>query len=155
MRLFRGYDPRNDEIISKAVTYAKKVVLAYYDEKGKGKPPELRAFFDTERAEIHKEMNDTQEYILDKSHVGTDIDNDTWRFIDDRVKSALIVYREYLKDESGNLVSEAFDAEFEAIENVFRNSNQEQESNYNLYLKLYEERKNDRKLHELDPDTDE
>lgn len=154
MRFFR-HDSRNDEIIKKAIIYAKKVVLTYYDVKAKGKPPEIRAFPDTERADIHKEMNDTLKFILDKSNANTDIDNDLWRFIDDRVMSALTVYREYLKDESGNLQSEYLDAEFEAIRKAFRFDPIEPESNYNLYLKLYEEMKNIRKLKELESDTDE
>jgi len=77
MRYFR-HDSRNNEIITKAITYAKKVVLAYYDKKASGKPPEIRAFTDTERAGIHKEMNDTLEIILDKSNANTDIDNGLW-----------------------------------------------------------------------------
>lgn len=155
MRLFRGYDPRNDEIITRAINYAKSVVLAYYDEKGKGKPPEIRAYSDIDRAGIHKEMNDTLSFIQDKRNVGTDIDNDLWRAIDNVVMSALTVYSDYLKDESGNLVSKPLDEEFLAIERLLKSSVNEEESNYNLYLELYEEMKNTRKLFELEPDTDE
>ena len=155
MRLFRGFDPWDDEIITKAIIFAKKVVLAYYDKKASEKPSEIQVFTDNERAKIHKEINDTLEFILDKSHVGTDIDDDLWQLIFDIVLSAATVYHQYLKDESGNLVSEGLEAEFDAIKKVFRLFDQEQEFNSNLYLKLYEEMKYAKKIIEYEPDYDE
>ena len=63
MRAFR-FDPRNDEIITKAIPYAKKVVLNYYDEKEFGKPTETINLTQKKKAKIHRELNDTLEFVL-------------------------------------------------------------------------------------------
>ena len=67
----------------------------------------------------------------------------------------MTVYQKYLKNESGTLVAEWVDAELETIEKAFMLIDPEQEFNRNLYLGIYEEMKQAKKIIDYEPDTDE
>ena len=64
--LYRGYGYPNEELIERAIIFAKRVVLDYYESKSSGYPSEIRAYVDKERATVHKEMNDALDFFKDK-----------------------------------------------------------------------------------------
>ena len=136
MRIWRGYDPPNDEIIEKTITFAKKVILRYYDKRGENLDPEIRAFIDEERGEVMQELNTTLEYFRDKNNIMNPIPIEEWKFYNDRVMSSVNVYGKYLLERSGDLESEKLNAELKKIDKLLA-MDPEMDSNYDIYTKLY------------------
>jgi len=136
LRTWRGYDPRNDEIIEKTITFAKKVILRYYDKRGENRDPEIQAFIDEEREEVMQELNTTLEYFRDKNNIMNLIPDEEWKFYNDRVMSSVNVYGKYLRERSGDLESEKLNAELKKIDKLLA-IDPEMDSNYVIYTKLY------------------
>jgi hypothetical protein len=152
MRLYHGYNSASHEIITKAIIFAKQVVIDYYDEIYSGYVREIRAFGDDERSSYHKEMNETLDYVLDEKNLGKEINENFWRQIDNIVIGSIKVYYEYLLYQSGGIESARLDAELETIKKIFDQNKPEPESDYTVYQRFYNELTNITKLSDLEED---
>ena len=143
---YRGYGVHNNDIIEKAITYAKSVVLQYHDLKSYGYSPQIRAYVDVDRAKIHKEMNDSLAFVMDKSNIPKDVDLEFYNFINDTIMSAVVLFDTYLTEHSGELESEELEIEVERIKRMIYEFPPNPDSDYKKYIRLYEEIVNIQKL---------
>lgn len=139
--LWRSYneamEPENDEIIGKSVNYAKRVILDYHQKMGERHVQEIRVFVDNARAQYTNELNFAFDFYNDKKNIG-DIHIDDFKFIDDRILSAVKVYGAHLRKEKANLILPELEAELETINKIFERHSQEN-GDYDLYTELYKD----------------
>jgi len=140
--LWRSYnervEPENDEIIKKGIRFAKRVILDYYEKKGEKHSQEVRAFIDNERAQETDELKYAFEFYNNKDNIGKGITVEDFKFIDDRILSAVKVYGKHLKKDRKNLVSEELEKEIRAIDKLFKKLSHEK-GKYDLYTSKYDE----------------
>ena len=153
--LYRGYGYQNDELIERAITFAKRVVLDYYESKSSGYPPEIRAYVDKERATVHKEMNDALDFFKDKNNIGKDMDIEIWNSLNDIIMSAVVMFHTYLVEQSGELESEELDRELTNVEKILDKNEAKPDSDYKKYVRLYDEIVNVLKISDTLPEDEE
>ena len=140
--LWRSYneraEPENNEIINKSVAFAKEVILTYYLKKGEKHSQEVRAFIDNERAQETDELNYAFEFYNNKNNIGKGITVEDFKFVDDRILSAVKVYGKHLKKDRKNLVSEGLEKEIRAIDKLLKKQSYEK-GYYDLYTNMYSE----------------
>ena len=140
MRTWRGYDPRNDKLIEKAVNYAKTVILDYHTEMGAGHTQEIRVFVDERRAKATGELN--RAYELMKNYKPMEmIEDGEWKFVDDRIMSALAVYVRHVRMESAEIqdldLLQPIQEELNKIDKLIEY--RDEDSNNGIYLSMFEE----------------
>jgi hypothetical protein len=153
--LYRGYGHDNDEIIEKSVTFAKQVVLDYYDSIADYHAPAMRQFIDKDRAKVHKVMNDSLAFFRDKNNIGTGLDRETWYSINDTIMSSVYLYHTYLIEHSGDLKSDELETELAGLEKILDHNEPNPDSDYKKYIKLYDELVNILKLYDIKPEDEE
>ncbi len=153
--LYRGYGYPNEELIERAIIFAKRVVLDYYESKSSGYPSEIRAYVDKERATVHKEMNDALDFFKDKKNIGKVMDIEIWNSLNDILMSAVVLFHTYLVEQSGELESEELDRELNNVEKILEENEPNPDSNYQKYVKLYDEIVNVLKLSDTLPEDEE
>lgn len=153
--LYRGYGHNTDEIIEKSVTFAKQVVLDYYDSIADYYTPVMRQFIDKDRAKVHKVMNDSLAFFRDKNNIGTGLDRETWYSINDTIMSSVYLYHTYLIEHSGDLKSDVLETELASLESLLDHNEPKPDSDYKKYLELYDELVNFTKLYDDIPEDEE
>jgi hypothetical protein len=138
MMLFRGYGKGNDELVEKAVNYAKRVILDYHSVMGEGYSQEVRVFVDERRGKATGELNKAYEKV---KLAPIDLDNEEFKFVDDRIMSALLVYARHLRMDSRNIhdfdLLEPIQEELDMIEKLEGFASKD--SNYGIYVTMFDE----------------
>lgn len=138
MRLFRGYGKRTDALVEKAVNYAKSVILDYHKIMGEGKSQQIIVFVDELRGKATRELNRAYEQA---KLAPIDLDDKEFKFVDDRIMGALVVYARHLSTDSADLQEPELLApiqeELDMIEKLQEYA--PKDSNYGIYLTMYEE----------------
>ena len=138
--IWRSYnecsEPENDKIIKKGIIYAKKVVVGYYANIGRNRSQEIRVFIDNEQRNMIDELNYVFEFYYNKDYIGKNLTEEDFHFIDDRILSAVKVYRMHLKKDKGDLVSEELEEEIKNINKLLKKY-MIKGGNYDLYTELY------------------
>ncbi len=139
--LWRSYnevvEPENDEIIKKAVGFAKKLIIEYHNKMGERRTKEIRDIIDKKNTQMTDELNDVFIFYNDKGNIGGIQIND-FKFIDDRILSAVKVYGVFLRKESSTLILEGLKEEIRIVDKLLEKHSREN-GNYDLYTELYRE----------------
>jgi len=142
--LWRSYneimEPENDEIIKKSVGFVIKLIEAVYQKMGERRVQEIKVFIDKERQQIIDELKFVFIFYCDKKNIGV-IEIDDYKFIDDRILSAVKVYGVHLRKEKSNLMIKELEDEIRNIDKLLKKHSVEN-GNYDLYTKLYKELNN-------------
>jgi len=133
-------EPENDEIIKKSVGFVIKLIEAVYQKMGERRVQEIIVFIDKERQQIIDELKFVFIFYCDKKNIGV-IEIDDYKFIDDRILSAVKVYGVHLRKEKSNLMIKELEDEIRNIDKLLKNHSVEN-GNYDLYTKLYKELNN-------------
>jgi hypothetical protein len=151
--LYRGYGentyPRIRDVIKRAVTFAKKLVLNYYSARGGDRPEEIQMFIDVDRGRYTDALNYALSFFEDEENRGKDFLVEDLKLVDDYLIGAVKVYKEHLKRERPDFILEELDKEFTTIERILDQSRESGE--YEIYTRLYSELL---QLDKLDPDID-
>ena len=120
MMLHRNFGYENDALIQRAVNYAEKLIFEYYQVAGRGSSPAIMALIEKKREKITDELDEAFEFFTDKKNIG-DIDVDTFKFVYDRVMSAIKVYGVELREEPTrpNVIDE-IDEELKNIDKLLK-----------------------------------
>jgi hypothetical protein len=138
MRLLRGYGKGNDELVEKAVNYAKRVILDYHSAMGKEHSQQVRVFVDNRRAKATGELNKAYEKV---KLAPIDVDDEEFKFVDDRIMGALVVYARHMRMESASIqdleLLVPIQEELDMIEK--HKALAPKDSNYEIYVTMFDE----------------
>jgi hypothetical protein len=153
--LYRGYGHQNDELIEKAITLAKEVVLDYYESIAYDYPPLIKTYVDKKRADVHKEMIEVLDFFKEKKNIGKVLEFERWNAINDVIMSAVVLFHTYLVKLSGELDSEELDMELNNIQKILGENKPTSVSDFEKYIRLYDEIINIMKIRDTLPEDEE
>ena len=153
--LYRGYGHQNDELIEKAITLAKGVVLDYYESIADGYPPLIKSYVDKKRADIHKEMDEALNFFKEKKNIGKALEFERWNAVNDAIMSAVVLFHTYLVELSRELESEELDMDLDNLKKILDENIPTPDSDFDKYIRLYDEIVNIMKIGDRLPEDEE
>ena len=138
MGLLRGYGKGNNALVEKAVNYAKRVILDYHTAMGEEHSQQVRVFVDDRRAKATGELNRAYE----KAKLAPiDLDDEEFKFVDDRIMGALVVYARHMRMDSAKIQDPELLALIQEELDMIEKHKEfaPKDSNYGIYVTMLDE----------------